>query len=93
MIVAHSVYARAEDVVSCELEGGSALLDLNSSMYFRLNDTAHFVWEALGDKPLSPDQIADALVEHYTVEKEDCLPDVLAILTELKSARLITEKA
>lgn len=88
-----AVFLRSEDVVFCELEGGSALLDLRSSTYFRLNETANFIWERLGDSGKSADEIADKVVETYSVEKEECLPDVLAILTEMHNAKLIVDRS
>ncbi len=81
-----------EDVVSCELESGSALLDLTSSKYFRLNDTAAFLWEKLEAAPASASQLADHLVEKYAVEHAQCLADVTKILGALEKAELIVRQ-
>lgn len=85
-------FVRSEDVVSCELEGGSALLDLRSSTYFRLNETANFLWEQLGDASLSADELADRISQTYSVSKAECLPDVLAVLAELQDSKLVAVK-
>ncbi|MEM7688740.1 MAG: PqqD family protein [Pseudomonadota bacterium] len=90
MITADTLFMRAEDVVSCDLEGGSALLDLNSSNYFRLNDTANFIWGKLGEAPQSSGQLAASIAMAFDTTADECLPDVLAIMTELKDARLVS---
>ncbi len=92
MIDTDTLFVRAEEVVSCELEGGSALLDLSSSSYFRLNDTANFIWERLEAGPSSVNQLAESLTEAFDVTKEECIDDVAAILTDLEGAGLISRK-
>ena len=84
---------RCEDVVVCEIDGGSALLDLNSSTYFRLNGTGAFVWEALDGEPVSADAIADAMIAVYDVDRSRCLQDVAAILASFDKAGLIEREA
>ena len=81
-----------EDVVSCELESGCALLDLNSSKYFRLNGTAAFLWEKLEAAPATASQLADHLVERYEVERSQCLADITKILGALEKAELIVRR-
>ena len=91
-IDAQDLLVPAENVVFCEIEGGSALLDLNSSAYFRLNETAHFIWERLSANGATPEQIATALGEAFEVTREECLPDVLDILEAFGKAELIATK-
>ena len=91
-IDAQDRYVSAENVVFCELEGGSALLDLKSSSYFRLNETAHFIWEQLDGDGATADAIASALGESFEVAQEECLPDVLDILEAFGTADLIVRK-
>ena len=93
MVEKNKAFGRSEDVVVCELQGGSALLDLHSSTYFRLNDTASFIWEQLGEGALSADALADKLIEVYEVEKETCLPHITHILDEFHKAKLITAES
>ncbi|MEN7538000.1 PqqD family protein [Aurantiacibacter flavus] len=83
-------YRRCEDLVVCDLDGGSALLDLNTSTYFKLNSTASFIWEKLGDGPMSADMLADELIQVYDVEKAVCLPDIQDVLEDLARAKLVT---
>ena len=85
-----AIYRRCEDLVVCDLDGGSALLDLNTSTYFKLNGTASFIWEKLGDRPMSADMLAEELIQVYDVDKAVCLPDIQNVLAELTTAKLVT---
>lgn len=76
------------DVVACELDGGSALLDLASSDYYRLNGTAAAVWDGIGEG-LSAPQIAQRIVSEYDVDLEQCTADVDAIISALLDAGLV----
>lgn len=89
---AQELLVSAENVVFCEIEGGSALLDLKSSSYFRLNETAHFIWEQLDGDGATAQGIATALGDTFEVAPEECLPDVLDILEAFASAELILRK-
>lgn len=83
-------YSRASDVVSCDLESGGALLDLNSSVYFRLNDTGKFIWEKLGEGPKSALQLATTVSEDFATTADECLPDIVAVMAELEKSNLVT---
>ena len=86
-------FKRCNDVVVCEIDGGSALLDLNSSTYFRLNATGSLVWEALDGVPVSASDIADTMIETFDVDRARCLPDIVAILAAFDKAGLIEREA
>ncbi len=86
------MYRRCEDLVVCDLDGGSALLDLNTSTYFKLNSTASFIWEKLGDRPMDADMIAEEMIQVYDVDKAVCLPDIQNVLKDLAMAKLITDQ-
>lgn len=86
-------FAALEDVVVCDLDGGSALLDLNSSKYFRLNATGTFVWDMIQKSAATPEEIAEKMTSEYEVSTEACLPDIRAILDALSSANLVSKIA
>ena len=84
-----AVRLRASD--SCEVapfDDGVALLDLRSNTYFSLNDTGRFVFEAL-QEPLTPDEVAARVADHYDVGVDECRRDVEALLTDLVRHRLV----
>lgn len=80
--------AAGEDVVSCDLAGGAALLNLESSTYYTLNQVASDVWQLI-QEPKSVSEIRDALVARYEVDPVRCRDDLVALLDELSAAGLI----
>jgi len=76
------------EVVSCDLAGGAALLDLRTGTYFSINSVGAFVWEMLRN-PIAVSEIQKAVVAHYDVEKEKCFEDVSKLLKDMSEAGLI----
>lgn len=85
-------YHAKKDVVSCELDGGLALLDLRSSKYYKLNATAALVWAELKN-PASIADLTLAIEQTFDVDAQDCEVDVVAILQHYRSAGLLDERA
>jgi hypothetical protein len=83
-----SVVSCEEEVVSCDLAGGAALLDLRTGTYFSINSVGAFVWGMLRN-PISVSEIQSALLAHYDVEKEKCFEDLSKLLKDLSEAGLI----
>ena len=83
-----TVFCSRPDVVACEIESGSALLDLDSSRYFRLNGSASYVWQII-QQPIPLGDICKQMLDHYDVEEEQCLADIIAVLTAFEKAGLV----
>ena len=81
-------YRHADDVVACELEGGNALLDLSTSNYFKINETAASIWEWIGSGA-TIDKLVNNMLALYDVDEEVCRQDVEAILASFESAGLV----
>ena len=81
-------YERNKKTISGRLHDEIIMMDMEQGKYFSLNSTATAIWELL-DKPLSAEELCDRLAEEYEVEKEKCIEDVNAILTEMKALGLI----
>ena len=81
-------YERNKKTISGRLHDEIIMMDMEQGKYFSLNSTATAIWELL-DKPLSAEELCDRLAEEYEVEKEKCIEDVNAILTEMKNLGLI----
>lgn len=80
--------AARPDVVSCELGGGAALLDMESGVYFGLNAIAARIWTHLGS-PVQVESILGDLVATYEVEPARARDDLLRTLATLKDSGLI----
>jgi hypothetical protein len=78
-----------EGVFSCDLDDGRALLDLESSKYFRLNPTAEYVWQCLERGPATPTELAQELAQHFEITAEDCLADVENLIDSFAGAGLV----
>jgi len=83
-------FMQSEQIVSCEFEGGKALLDLNASEYFKINNTAAFVWESISE-PITINQLSNLMLEKFDVEEERLRADISAIISNLYQANLIRE--
>ena len=82
------VVASPENVVSTDLSGGTALLDLRTGQYFTLDGVGSLVWTLL-QTPSSRTRIVDAILEEYEVAPDECDRDVEALLGELQGAALV----
>lgn len=81
-------YRHSADTASRRIDDESVVLNLKTSAYYSLNDTAAMIWEALGDG-LTPEQAVDRLCEEFDEMPEAIRRDVSAAVAELLSERLI----
>jgi hypothetical protein len=77
-----------QNVVSTELGGGAALLNLETSRYFSLDEVGGFIWSQL-DAPKTLRQLIDAVAESFEVELDVCTADVTAFVESLRAASLV----
>lgn len=77
-----------EDVVSCALGDGVALLDLSTSTYYSLNPVGAHVWEAI-KSPATILAIRRSIVETFDVSPAVCQTDLMVLLGQLHSAKLV----
>ena len=85
-------YVTNKDVVACELDNGQALLDLRTSQYVKLNETAGLVWQWVQDG-LSVDQMADEMCVIFDAERDQCSADISLLLGQLEEAGLVERQA
>lgn len=68
--------------------GEVVVLDLKSSTYLSVNDSGSAIWRRL-QEPASRDQLIDAVVEQFDVERNIAEADVDSFLDTLESRGLI----
>lgn len=83
-----TVVRRAANQVSCDLDGEVAILNLDSALYFGLDEVASTIWNALGDGSTVAD-ICAAVRAEFDVGEAECRADVVAFLNRLVDAGLI----
>jgi hypothetical protein len=90
-ISGNSVVVVTKDQVSADLSGEAAILNLKSGIYYGLNNVGARIWNLL-QEPKTINQIRDAILDEYAVERDQCGADLVALLEELLSKGLIEVK-
>ncbi len=92
-----AAYAPSEDVVAREIEGEIVIIplvadigDIEDELY-TLNETGQAIWRKLdGSRPLR--QVAAELVDEFDAPSESIEQDVLGLVRELVSRRMVVRK-
>ncbi len=80
----------ANHVTWKNLNAGVVLLDLNTSNYYTLNETASFICQKIIDGK-SEHEILDSMLDEFDCDKEVCNLDIQQQIQYLKSEKLITD--
>ena len=83
-----SVVARMPEQVSCDLSGEAVILNLNSGIYYGMDEIGALIWNAL-DEPRTLEYIRDTILSDYQIDSDTCERDIVAFLAEMQSAGLI----
>jgi len=84
----NSVVVAVADQVSCDLEGEAAVLNLKTGVYYGLDDIGASIWRMLNE-PRRVDELIDALLGEYEVDREECQRDVIELVGELAVRGLV----
>jgi len=76
------------DQVSCDLSGEAVILNLNSGMYYGIDEIGGVIWTAL-EEPRTLEYLREIILGSYQIDKETCDRDVMAFLSDMQSAGLI----
>lgn len=87
-ILPTAIVSQSQGQISSELSGEAVILNLDSGVYYGLNEVGARIWE-LTQQPCSFERILQALLEEYDVPTEACTQDLTQVLTELQAAQLI----
>ena len=87
-----TLFSRATDQVSADLNGEMAILNLQTKTYFGLADVGAFIWQKL-EVPTDLANLTQAVVTEFEVEVEQCNADVTAFLDRLSALSLLTVKS
>lgn len=81
-------YRIVPDALSASLSDGAVLLHLYTKRYFSLNETGSRIWSLL-EQQATEDEIVDALVREFDVEKPEATRAVNQLLGDLVAEQLI----
>ena len=87
-ILGSSVIVTATDQVSADLAGEAVILNLESGVYYSLDEVGAYIWSLI-QEPRTVNEIQDAILEEYEVEPDRCERDIMALLEKLVDAGLI----
>lgn len=82
----------SDNVVAQEVEGETVLLDLESSVYFTLDDVGTRCWQLLNEVG-DVDGLVAGLLEEFDVDEQTLRHDVVVLLEQMSSAGLVTLEA
>lgn len=78
----------SKEVVSCDLGGETAMLDMKEGIYYGLNEIGTIIWELI-QKPITLQEIIDKILEEYEVDDETCYADVVELIDQMVENKLV----
>jgi Coenzyme PQQ synthesis protein D (PqqD) len=84
----YSRVVATKDQIFSELQGEAVILDINSGVYYGLNQVGASIWNLIQD-PKTVKEIRDALLAEYEVDSKACETDILLLLEDLVTKGLI----
>jgi hypothetical protein len=75
-------------VVGCTLGEGTALLNLDTNIYYSLNEVGAFVWNSMGD-PVAFDSLVKRVSEAYDAPPERVEEDLARLVCRMDEAGLV----
>jgi Coenzyme PQQ synthesis protein D (PqqD) len=85
---AEAVIVATEGQISSDLAGESVILNLQSGVYYGLNEVGAHIWSVL-QQPTTFPEIRSTVLEAYDVDPEVCDRDILSLLQDLQTVGLV----
>ena len=83
-----SLISAIPDQVSCDLGGEAAILNLRNGTYYGLDPVGALIWNTI-QTPKSIDQIVEAVMAEFEVDRERCEDDVRRLIGNLREQGLV----
>jgi hypothetical protein len=77
-----SIVVVTDDVVSCDLDGEAAILNIKDGVYYGLDPIGAKIWNLI-QKPILIDNVLKVIMDEYDVDKDRCKNDVLELVEKL----------
>ena len=87
-ITLDSIIAAAQQQVSSDIGGETAILNLKNGVYYGLDPVGTRIWELI-QEPITVKVIKETILAEYEVESERCENDLLALLNDMAKENLI----
>lgn len=86
---ATSTVVAVKEQVSCDLNGETAILQLDRGMYYGLDPVGARVWTLI-QEPRTVADLGRLLMQEYDVAEDRLQADLLALLQDLREHQLVT---
>ena len=83
-----TVVKQAKDQISCKLDNEVAILNMQSALYFGLDEVGSVIWEELAEERTVSD-ICRSVLEQFDIDEHECQSDVMGFLGELIEQGLV----
>ena len=87
----NSMIIRNAEIDDTDLDGEKVMMNLDKGQYFMMNEVGSRIWE-IASEPKTVEEIVQALLNEYEVEREQCKNTVVEFLGELAKSDLIKVK-
>jgi len=78
----------ADEVVSCDLDGEAAILDLKDGIYYGLDPIGAKIWNFI-QKPKLVKDIIKTIYDEYDIDQERCKDDIFELIEQLLDNGLV----
>jgi hypothetical protein len=78
----------ADDVVSCDLDGETAILNVKEGVYYGLDPIGAKIWNLI-QKPKLLGDVIEIIYNEYDVERDRCMNDIIELMEELLNNGLV----
>lgn len=83
-----TVLSRSEDYISNEIDGEIVMMNIETGTYVSLNATGKSVWDLI-EEPKVLNDIIEALVIEYSIDKETCVADLAPFIQQMLDQKII----
>jgi hypothetical protein len=80
-----------DNVVSCDLDGEAAILNMNDGVYYGLHPIGARIWNLI-QKHSTINHIVQVLLDEFDVEPDRCRKDIYELLEQLLNNELVEIK-
>jgi hypothetical protein len=84
-------YVVSHSVVCAEVEGEAVLLNVETGIYFGLDEVGTAIWKLLEGEMTTEEGIMTRLLDEYEVDESELRRDVHAFLAKLRENQLVQE--
>ncbi|WP_221393354.1 PqqD family protein [Dyadobacter sp. NIV53] len=82
-------YQLSSEQIASKVAGETVILNHNKGAYYGLDEVGVFIWDELEKGPQTIDNLRDAVMEEYNIDKETCKTDIELLLKDLVSEKLV----